>query len=295
MKVIYFGPFIILLLILVFPFGYSQETYEDILATEYEPIDQSIYDTIVVKEFMRPEFQAIIDSANVRGAILIYDQDEDKYYSNDFEWTKKGQLPASTFKIPNSIIALETGVVANDRTVFRWDGDPRALRNWEQDLTFKEAFHFSCVPCYQEVARHIGLLRMREYLSRFNYGLIKVDSGAIDSFWLQGDSRINQFQQIDFLKRMYQSELPISERTEKIMKGMMVIEQNEHYTLSGKTGWSIRNGVNNGWFVGYVQTKNSLHFFATNVEPKEGFDMEMFPMIRKEITFKALKELKVIQ
>jgi len=55
-------------------------------------------------------------------------------------------MPASTFKIVNSIIALETGVVENDSTMFKWNGEKRRLPIWEQDLTFRDAFHFSCVP-----------------------------------------------------------------------------------------------------------------------------------------------------
>lgn len=249
---------------------------------------------VVENKIIKPIFQSIIDSAGIKGAILFYDLQEDKYYSNDFNWANKGQLPASTFKIANSIIALETGVVENDSIVFKWNGEQRALKNWEQDLTFKDAFRFSCVPCYQEIARGIGVKRMTEYINKYNYGLIKVDTETIDNFWLQGASRINQFQQIDFLKRLHQSELPISERTEKIVKNMMVIKRNESYTLRGKTGWSISNGENNGWFVGYVQIKNKVYFFATNVEPKEGFDMQIFPRIRKELTLKALKQMKII-
>lgn len=110
------------------------------------------------------EFQTIIDSSNVEGSILIYDFTENKYYSNNFEWANKGRLPASTFKIPNSIIALETNVVKDDSTLLKWDGKKRRLKNWEQDLTLKEAFHFSCVPCYQEIAQKIGVKRMNEYL-----------------------------------------------------------------------------------------------------------------------------------
>jgi len=102
------------------------------------------------------EFNTIIESADVKGSILIYDFENNKYYSNDFQWAEKGNLPASTFKIPNSIIALETGIVEDDSTLFKWDGEKRYLKNWEQDLTFKQAFHYSCVPCYQEVARKIG-------------------------------------------------------------------------------------------------------------------------------------------
>ena len=245
------------------------------------------------REIILQEFQTILDTANVKGAILIYDLTDDRYYSNDFEWTKKGNLPASTFKITNSIIALETGVVENDSTLFKWNGEKRYLKNWEQDLIFRDAFHYSCVPCYQEVATKIGAKQMNTYLDKLQYGNMDVDTTTIDTFWLQGASQINQFQQIDFLKRFYQSELLISERTVGIMKRMMVIEEIDEYKLSGKTGWSIRNGNNNGWFVGYIEARNKTYFFATNVEPKEQFDTNMFPMIRKDVTYKAFNQMGI--
>lgn len=245
------------------------------------------------REIVVSGFQTIIDSANVDGAILIYDPDQDKYYSNDFEWAEKGNLPASTFKITNSIIALETGIVENDSVLFKWHGEKRRIKSWEQDLIFRDAFHFSCVPCYQEIARKIGVKIMTEYLDKLEYGDMKVDSANIDVFWLEGESQISQFQQIDFLKRFYQSDLPISEGTETIMKRMMIIEENAEYRLSGKTGWSIRNGNNNGWFVGYIECRNKTYFFATNVSPKEQFDMNMFPMIRKDLTYKALEHMNI--
>jgi beta-lactamase class D len=265
--------------------GTMAELYSLTITKEIKPVENKI---------VKPEFQSIIDSANVEGAILVYDFEQDKYYSNDFEWTKKGQLPASTFKIPNSIIALEIGIVKNDSTLFKWDGKKRGYKIWEQDLIFKDAFHYSCVPCYQEVAKEIGFKRMKEYLDLFNYGSIIVDSVTIDNFWMEGDSRINQFQQIDFLKTFYQSQLSISERTVKIMKRMMVIEENSAFKLSGKTGWSYSNGIENGWFVGYIESKGMTYFFATNIEPKENLNMELFPKIRKDVTFKAFQELRII-
>ncbi len=252
-------------------------------------------ETAISNRMFVPEFQFIIDSAEVEGSILIYDFQKDIYYSNDFIWAGKGNLPASTFKIPNSIIAIESGIVENWNTLLKWDGKKRYLKAWEQDLTFKDAFRLSCVPCYQEIARKIGEKRMNKYLTQFEYGDMKVDSANIDVFWLEGDSRISQFKQIDFLKRFYESKLPVSERTEKIMKGIIIIEDNENYILSGKTGWSVRNGNNNGWFVGYVEIKNKVYFFATNVKPKEQFNMKMFSKIRTEITYKALKQLEIIK
>lgn len=107
----------------------------------------------VPSKVVSQDFQRIIDSANVSGSVLVYNPQNDTYYSNDFTRCDSGYLPASTFKIPNSIIALETGIVGNDSTLFKWNGEKRRLPVWEQDLTFADAFRVSCVPCYQEIAR----------------------------------------------------------------------------------------------------------------------------------------------
>ena len=236
-------------------------------------------------------FQEIIDSAGLSGAILFFDPQQNTYYSNDFEWADQGRLPASTFKIPNSIIALETGVVEDDSTLFKWNGESRRLSIWERDMIFRDAFHLSCVPCYQDIARRVGVERMRANLDKLQYGNMVFDSTGIDLFWLEGDSKISSFQQIDFLARFYRSELPISRRTESIMKRLMVIEETEAYKLSGKTSWSIRNGNRHGWFVGYLEIEDEIYFFATNVVPQEQFNMGFFAMIRTKITMEALRTL----
>lgn len=238
-----------------------------------------------------PAVQKIIDSAGLSGVILLFDPQQNTYYSNDFEWADRGYLPASTFKIPNSIIALETGVVEDDSTLFKWNGESRRLSIWERDMVFRDAFHLSCVPCYQDIARRVGAERMRANLDKLQYGNMVFDSTSIDLFWLEGDSRISPSQQIDFLARFYRSELPISQRTESIMKRLMVMKETEEYKLSGKTGWSIRNGNNNGWFVGYLEMGGEVYFFATNVIPQEQFNMGFFAMIRTKVTMEALRTL----
>lgn len=275
-------PIILIVSILIFSCNNKPNTTNEETNTE------------VSNRIENEEFQAIIDSADVHGAILIYDLQDNKYYSNDFIWAKKGHLPASTFKIPNSIIAMETGVIADDSTLIKWNGEKRAFEIWEQDLIFRDAFQFSCVPCYQEIARKIGIERMTNYLTKLNYGSMKVDSTNLDLFWLEGESKIAQFQQIDFLKKLYLSEVPISESTEENIKSMMILASNENYTLRGKTGWSIKNGINNGWFVGYIEVNEKVYFFATNIEPNEDFNMDMFAVIRKDITIESLKVMEII-
>ncbi len=238
-----------------------------------------------------PDFQALIDSAGLKGSILIFD--ETNYYSNDFEWAEKGHLPASTYKIPNSIIALELGIMKNDSTISKWDGKPRYMKRWEQDLVFRDAFHLSCVPCYQEIARKVGVQKMKNYTHNFNYGQMDIDSSNIDMFWLEGKSRISQFQQIEFLKTLNQQRLPISQSTYDIMRRMMIIEENDQFTLRGKTGWSVTNDQDNCWFVGWVETGKGHYYFATNIEPGPKTDIDNLFTLRKEITYKALELITV--
>lgn len=246
-------------------------------------------------EVVVPEFGNILKDFKVKGSILIFDLDKNTNYSNDFTWAKTGHLPASTFKIPNSIVALETGVVKNDSVVFKWNGEKRSQKTWEQDLTFKKAFQVSCVPCYQEIARGIGLNRMKSYLKKFEYNKMVFDAKTIDNFWLEGESKISQTQQIDFLKRLYFSELPISERTESIMKNIMEIEKTDEYILRGKTGWGFNNKIDNGWIVGYIEIDKKVYFFATNIEPGETFDIDDFRTVRINATKEAFKKLEILK
>lgn len=243
---------------------------------------------ITSKKEQLNSFQVLIDSASVNGSILILDNNKSTYYSNNYDWVKSSHLPASTFKIPNSLIALETGIVKNDSSLLLWNGEKHRFKIWEQDLSFRDAFHFSCVPCYQEIARKVGLTKMKAKLELFNFGEMVVDSNTLSNFWLEGQSRINQYQQIDFLKSFEESELPISKRSENIMKNMMLITKNDSIELRGKTGWSNENNINNGWFVGYVKRESNIYYFATNIEPVNGVPLSTFAKARKEITYKAL-------
>jgi len=262
---------------------------------EVKTANNKIAPEFVHKEELVPAFQNILDEANLNGAILIYDAQENSYYSNDFTWSKTGQLPASTFKIPNSIIALETKVIESDSTVLPWDGKKRMFKSWEKDLSFRDAIQASCLPCYQEIARKIGIERMQKYLEKLEFGKMQATEDSLDIFWLRGSSRISQFEQIDFLKRLYNSELDISERTDTIIKRMLIMQEQDGQILRGKTGWTMDVGLDNGWFVGYVESKGKVYYFATNVEPKADFDMTLFPNIRKEISYAALRQLKMLR
>ncbi|MFT6500064.1 MAG: beta-lactamase class D [Crocinitomicaceae bacterium] len=238
-------------------------------------------------------FKTILEHTGVQGAVLIYDLKKSIYYSNDYDWASQGQLPASTFKIVNSIIGLETGVIT-DSVIFKWDGEQKWNEKWMQDLTLDEAIEYSCVPCYQELAREIGTDRMNEYLDKYEYPKMAVDSTTIDMFWLEGESRINQFQQIEFLARFYQKKLPISKKTYNKVKEILIVNEEENEIISGKTGLSITNDVYNGWYVGYVEKNDNVYFFATNIEKDSVIEYKDFFEARKTLTHNAFIELNIL-
>jgi beta-lactamase class D len=163
-----------------------------------------------------------------------------------------------------------------------------------QDLTLDEAIEYSCVPCYQELAREIGTDRMNEYLDKYEYPKMAVDSTTIDMFWLEGESRINQFQQIEFLARFYQKKLPISKKTYNKVKEILIVNEEENEIISGKTGLSITNDVYNGWYVGYVEKNDNVYFFSTNIEKDSVIEYKDFFEARKTLTHNAFIELNIL-
>ncbi len=237
---------------------------------------------------------SIFEKYGMNGTLLITDLSGNlRSGYNPASWDS-GYLPASTFKIPNSLIGLEIGVIDTSH-VFRWDGKKRRLPQWEKDLTLKEAFRVSCVPCYQELARKIGPERMNSYLRKFEYGTMDVKPGNIDLFWLEGDSRITPAQQVVFLRKLHDEKLPLKPSTLNSMKSIMVNEVTPEYKLSGKTGWAVRNGNNYGWFVGWIETKGKVFYVATLVEPKNQEAVSDFAMARKTITMEALRALGIVR
>ena len=240
------------------------------------------------KQIVNQEFQSILDSANLDGVILLFDINENTFYSNNYEKATIGHLPASTFKIPNSIIGLETGAIKNDSMIFKWDGEQRYLPSWEKDLNLKQAFQLSCVPCFQSVAQKIGVEKMNTNIAKLDYGKIEVDHNTLTNFWLVGNSKITAFEQIGFLQRFLFKQLPISTSTYSTVKDILKIKVEDNYVLSGKTGWSTTNGIDNGWYVGYLESNKNVYFFASNIEPGNNYPMDMFSKARVEVTELAL-------
>lgn len=170
--------------------------------------------------------------------------------------------PCSTFKIPNSLIGLETGVIADEGFVIKWDGVKRDREEWNRDHSLASAIKVSVVWYYQELARRVGQERMQKLLSAIPYGNGDTSSG-IDTFWLGRSLRISPEEQIAFLDRLRASKLPFSERSQRIVRDILVQERTPSLVYRGKTG-SCGGGTapDHGWWVGWVEKEGKPTLFA---------------------------------
>lgn len=223
------------------------------------------------------------DSHKVNGAMLIESLNGDKRFSYNLQ--NKQFIPASTFKIPNSLIFLEEQLLQPEE-VIKWDEVEREYRFWNKDQTLKTAFKYSCVWCYQRYSKKLSHEMYHDYLAKFDYGNYKTGND-ITTFWLEGDLRISLQQQVDFLKRFYLNKLSVKATNTALLKSIMLNKETKQYKLYGKTGWK---GIN-GWYVGFIETKDGPWFFATYIEIHES---KLLP-IRKQITEQVFKTLNIIK
>jgi len=220
---------------------------------------------VTAREDLRKAFTGI----GTDGTFVMLDLKKGRYTVVNAERHTKGFLPASTFKIPNSLIALETGVVQDaDHPVFKWDGVKREVEAWNKDHTLRSGFRVSAVWMFQEIARQITPTRMRVYISQFGYGNGNI-GGNEDSFWLDGKLRISALQEVEFLERFYIGKLPVNPKSMEIVKDIMFLEKIGNATLRGKTGWIPSGDDKIGWFVGWVERGDDAYLFALNLDPNE--------------------------
>ena len=240
-----------------------------------------------------PQFDHYFKEAGFTGSFSLYDLNKKEYATTDRNDFVKGTSPASTFKVPNTFIALETNAVRDENELTKWDGTPKRLKIWEQDYELKNAYKNSAYWFYQEIAKRVGEEKYHTYLKKLDYGNQDI-SGGLTVFWLGSSLKISPKSQLEFLQKLQAETLPFSERTYRIGKEVMVEKKTDTYILSAKTGWADTKPTHTGWYVGYVETKDNVYFFATRIYQPDAQQSDDFGNQRKAITRKILSDLKIL-
>jgi beta-lactamase class D OXA-10 len=248
----------------------------------------SIADSFVVND----EWNRVLESQSIKGVFILCKGGSNSCTTNNIVRAKTEYIPASTFKIAHSLIGLETGVIRDEFQVFKWDGQPKALKQWEQDLTLRGAIQVSAVPVFQRIARNIGERKMKMYLRKLSYGNANIE-GGIDKFWLDGKLRISAINQISLVEKLSHNALPFSDRSQYIVKEALISEATPDYVVHSKTGFSgvgTKENPGIGWWVGWVEKGTEIYYFAFNMD----IDREGMLPFRKTIPKKLMESAGLV-
>ena len=230
----------------------------------------------------------IFAAEGITGTLIVVSSDNERLYVHDRKRAETRFSPASTFKIINTLIGLETGVVTSRNSQFKWDGTDRGLSTWNKDQTLETAFKVSCVWCYQELARAVGSDTYSSELSRIGYGNGRVGN-HVDQFWLNGDLQVSAAEQVGILRSIHDYSIGFHRATVDELKAIMLEEQSGDYALYAKTGWTGAK-LHVGWYVGYVETADETWFFAMNMRMGSA---DQAPL-RKDLTIRSLRALGIL-
>jgi beta-lactamase class D len=209
------------------------------------------------------------DRDGVEGSFALYDNALNQFTIYNMTRDTTRFLPASTFKIVNALVALQTGRVTDDSTIIKWDSVVRPRPETNRDLSLYQAFRLSSVPHFQSIARSIGRDTMRAWMDSLHYGNKNLGT-QIDMFWLDNSLKISPDEQLGLVKRLYFRQLPFRASVQDIVKRMMIQENNTTYQLAYKTGLGRTDqGENVAWMVGWIEENRHVYPFVLNLGTKD--------------------------
>ncbi len=236
----------------------------------------------------RSNWGSVFDEFDAIGTIVVVDNraNGSSVLVHGPERASKRFPPASTFKIPHALFALDAGTVRDEFQVFEWDGVKRSFAGHNHDQNLRSAMRSSAVWVFQQFAKDIGEERARSHLKRIDYGNADPSSEESD-YWIYGNLGISAREQISFLKRLYKNDLPFQIEHQRLVKDLMIVEAGRDWILRAKTGWDGRMG----WWVGWVEWPTGPVFFALNIDtPNRTGDLAK----REQITRAVLQSIDAL-
>lgn len=204
-----------------------------------------------------PEIARLFNDSGTQGTFVLYDAAADRCVGFDQARVNTRFIPASTFKIANTLIGLSVGAVRNVDEALPYGGQPQPFKVWEKDMSLRQAIAASNVAIYQELARRIGLARMKDGIAKIGYGNEQTGH-VVDKFWLLGPLKISALEQTQFLDKLAQKRLPFDAQLQEKVHEIIRQDGGNTWTLFGKTGWQNAPNPGVGWWVGWVTKEGRL-------------------------------------
>lgn len=207
--------------------------------------------------------------------------------------------PYSTFKIPHTLIALETGAVKSIDERFEWDQAKHPAKTfwpetWKQSHTLATAFKHSAVWYYQDLVPRIDPKQYKKWLAKFHYGNQIFTPGS-DIFWLNGELKISPEEQVAFIKCVAKTGCGVKAKNIAAFESAALQETKNSISLYAKTGagpieTNNFDGAFEGWYVGYLKDSsgNATTAFAIYMEAESFAAIKDY---RKELTLKLLVDI----
>jgi len=208
------------------------------------------------------ELEALLGDRYV--VFLARELDGDRTHALNPDRINERQTPNSTFKIPNFLIALDTGVITDAHQIQDWDEAHRPPtdfwpESWKQPQSLMTAFQCSAVWFFRDIALAVGGERYRTELSRLNYGNAEAADNS-DLFWLDGTLRISPTEQVNYLARLLQGEFDTPPEHLALLEQASLLTEIDQCQLHGKTGAGPAgdnfDGPFEGWLIGWVRCPN---------------------------------------
>jgi beta-lactamase class D len=231
----------------------------------------------------------VFSDAKYDGAFVLLDVKADRMTILHPALAQTRFLPASTYKIPNTLIGLTTGVITGESFALKWDGVKRELPDWNRDHDLPSAMKFSVLWFYQEVARRVGHERMKKLVDGFGYGSRDIGpKEKVDTFWIDATLRITPVEQVEFLRKMIAGELPVKPEHVALVEKITILETGDGWVWRGKTGMGWQDQRRVGWLIGSVQKRDARYVYALLLLGKTAEGPERMRDLRKTLARQLL-------
>lgn len=189
--------------------------------------------------------------------------------------------PASTFKIPLSLIGFDSGILTEAkhpawpyRTEYQtWNDD------WKRTTTPYTWLRDSVVWYSQVLTQTLGARTLQEYIDKLAYANRDLSgepgrNNGLTTAWLSSSLRISAAEQVEFVRRMVRYQLPISRSAVDRTMSLMPLASTGGWRVRGKTGTGFQvraDGTSDqdrqvGWFVGWATSNGRTVVFARLLE-----------------------------